>query len=200
MANQANAELVKELLDIMTNDSENLQRTLKCLTDDCVWVMEPGGTEYHGIKEIKAFVGIAMSGRTHDKSRHRIEITNWFADNQNLCVEYTHGAVLTGKLTAGVRARIKAGISRYCITYHIRDGKFDRVHEYINATSWSLNALAPLALSYLRRLTTKQVAKAAILRKAIAQASSRPAITAMRGPDVPSSRAHQAPSIVVRSL
>ena len=41
MTNEANETLVKELLDIIANDSENLERTIKCLTDDCVWVMEP---------------------------------------------------------------------------------------------------------------------------------------------------------------
>lgn len=154
MTEKSNETLVKELLDIMANDSENLERTLKCLTNDCVWVMEPGGTEYHGIDEIKAMVAIAMSGRTHD-SKRRIEITNWFANNENLCVEYTHGALLTGKYTAGFRGRLKTGVSRYCSTYHIRDGKFDRVHEYINATSWSLNGLMPLALAYLHRIAIK---------------------------------------------
>jgi ketosteroid isomerase-like protein len=161
MTNDGNETLVRELLDIVANDSENLERTLKCLSADCVWVMEPGGTEYHGITEIEGFVGIAMSGRTHDNNKHRIEITNWFADNENLCVEYTHGATLTGKFTAGFRGRIKTGVTRYCITYHMRDGKFDRVHEYINATSWSLNGLVPLLLAYLRRLTTKKMIKGA---------------------------------------
>jgi hypothetical protein len=161
MRNELNETLVKELLDIVANDSENLTRTLRCLTDDCVWVMEPGGTEYHGIKEIEAFVRIAMSGRTHDGGEHRIEITNWFANDENLCVEYTHGAILTGKFTAGIRGKLKAGVSRYCITYHMRDGKFDRVHEYINATSWSLNGLAPLALGYLHRLAMKRLASTA---------------------------------------
>lgn len=90
--------------------------------------MEPGGTEYHGIKEIEALVEIAMSARRHDGGEHRIEITNWFANDANLCVEYTHGFVSTGKFTAGIRGKLKSGVSRYCITYHIRDGKFDRVH------------------------------------------------------------------------
>jgi hypothetical protein len=66
--------------------------------------------------------------------------------------------MVRGKFIAGIRGTIKAGVSRYCITYHMRNGKFDRVHEYINTTSWSLNGRAPLALAYLRRLTTKRVA------------------------------------------
>jgi hypothetical protein len=33
------------MLDLVANDSENLERTMSYLSDDCVWVMEPGGTE-----------------------------------------------------------------------------------------------------------------------------------------------------------
>ena len=99
--------------------------------------------------------------RRHDGGEHRIEITNWFANDANLCVEYTHGFVSTGKFTAGIRGKLKSGVSRYCITYHIRDGKFDRVHEYINATSWSFNGLVPLLLAYLHR---NSIAKRSRLR------------------------------------
>ena len=158
MTNEANAALVREWLDIVANDSENLERTMQCMTDDCVWVMEPGGTEYHGAREIRAFVEIAMAGRTHDKGQHRLQITNWFADSENLCYEYTHGAVLTGKFTAGIKGQIKTGVSRYCITCHLRDGKVDRVHEYIDATSWWLHSFMPLMLWYLHRPTMKKLA------------------------------------------
>ncbi len=37
MLSKANEALIKELLDLMANDSENLERTMKLLTDDCVW-------------------------------------------------------------------------------------------------------------------------------------------------------------------
>ena len=50
MISDANEALVKNILDLVANDSENLERTMSYLTDDCVWVMEPGGTEYHGFK------------------------------------------------------------------------------------------------------------------------------------------------------
>ena len=159
MQSEANKALIKEMLDLVANDSENLERTMDYLTDDCIWIMEPGGTEYHGSRELRAFVGIAMSGRTHDKGEHRIEITNWFAGDEDLCIEYTHGAKLTGKFTAGIKGNLKTGVSRYCITYHMRDGKIDRVHEYINATSWLFSCIMPIVLWYLHRLTMKKLAR-----------------------------------------
>ena len=150
--------LIREQLDLMFNDSENLERTMKLIADDCVWVMEPGGTEYHGYDEIRAFVGTAMSGRTHDEG-HKLELLNWFADDENLCVEYTHGARFTGKYFTGFRGSIKAGVSRYCITWHYHDGKIDRVHEYINSTSSWLSFLSPIVLGRLHGQSMKKLAK-----------------------------------------
>jgi hypothetical protein len=112
--------------------------------------MEPGGVEYRGARELSAFVRVAMSGRVHDAA-HRVEITNWFADEENLCVEYTHGAVLTGRITGGVRGTLKPGLSRFCITYHLRESKVDRVHEDINGTRWWVNLLSPIGLFLLHR-------------------------------------------------
>lgn len=154
----ATQSLIREQLDLMFNDSENLERTMKLIGDDCVWVMEPGGSEYRGYDEVKAFVETAMSGRTHDAG-HKLELLNWFADNENLCVEYTHGARLTGKSFGGLRGNLKTGVSRYCITYHYRDGKIDRVHEYINSTSSWLGIIMPYALGRLHGTSMKKLVK-----------------------------------------
>jgi len=148
-----------EWLDLVSNDSENLERTMRCMTDDCLWIMEPGGSEYRGSEQIRAFVRIAMSGRTHDSGEHRLLLTNWFADSENLCYEYTHGMILTGNFTAGIKGRAKTGVLRYCITCHLRDGKVDEVHEYIDSTSWWIGLVLRLALSNLYRLTMKALAK-----------------------------------------
>ena len=106
----ANEALVKELLDLMVNDSENAERTMRLIADDCVWVMEPGGSEYHGSEEIRAFVQVATPGRKHDAA-HKVEVLNWFTDGEKLCVEYTHGARLTGKSFARIRGSVKTGVT-----------------------------------------------------------------------------------------
>ena len=159
----ADKAVIEELLDLMTNDSENLERTLNLLTDDCVWVMEPGGTEYHGIAQIKTFAGIAMKLRGHDESEHRIEILSCFSTGDNFCIEYSHGMVstdaVTGAITSGLKGGIPTGILRYCMVYHTREGKIDRVHEYINSSSWWLSFLLPIGMAYLHRVTIKRMAK-----------------------------------------
>jgi ketosteroid isomerase-like protein len=158
MRNPANEKLIQEYLDVAAHDSENLDRTMGLMADDCVWVMEPTGDTYSGKEEIEAFVGTAMSGRTH-KAQYSIQISNWFTDGEYLCIEYTHGAILTGMYSAGIKAKIKKGIARYCITYHMRDGKFDWAHEYIQGTTFLTNFAMPLMLKRMKRLVEKKLSR-----------------------------------------
>lgn len=152
----ANEALIQDYLDLVAHDSENLDRTMGLMTDDCVWVMEPTGDTYHGREEISAFVGTAMSGRTH-QDHYRIQISNWFTDGEYLCIEYTHGAVLTGAYTAGIKAKLRPGTSRYCLTFHMRDGQFDRVHEYIQGTMFLTHLVMPLVLKRMKRLVEEKM-------------------------------------------
>jgi ketosteroid isomerase-like protein len=155
---QANEQLIQEYLDIVAHNSDNLDRTMSLMTDDCLWVMEPTGDTYCGRAEIAAFVSIAMSGRTH-QGQYRIQMTNWFANDEYLCIEYTHGAVLTGVYTAGIKARLRQGIARYCLTFHMRDGKFDLIHEYIATTTLLTYLLMPLALKRMKRLVARKLSQ-----------------------------------------
>jgi hypothetical protein len=149
---QANEALIQEYLDIVANDSANLDRTMGLMADDCVWVMEPTGDMYSGREELRAFIETAMSSRTHT-GQYSIQITNWFTNGEYLCIEYTHGAILT---VTGVRVKVRKGGGSICITLHMRDGKFDQVHEYMNGTTFLAYLLTPLMLKgYMRQVKNK---------------------------------------------
>ncbi len=136
---QANEALIQEYLDIVANDSANLDRTMGLMADDCVWVMEPTGDMY----------------RTHT-GQYSIQITNWFTNGEYLCIEYTHGAILT---VTGVRVKVRKGGGSICITLHMRDGKFDQVHEYMNGTTFLAYLLTPLMLKGYMRQVKKKMSK-----------------------------------------
>ena len=159
---RANERLCDDLIDLMTHDSENLERTLAMMSEDCIWVMEPGGTEYCGKEEIQTFAEIAMSLRTHDTGDNRLEVTNRFCFGDQLCLEYSHGMVGTNSLTkllvTGFRGRIRTGVTRYCMVYHICHGKFDSVHEYINSTSVWQSFLLPIDMNYLHWTSLRKLA------------------------------------------
>jgi hypothetical protein len=154
---KANETLIQEYLDIVEHDSENLERTMRLFADDILFELEPTGDIYRGKAAMQSFVDVAMSGRAHT-GQYSIKITNWFTDGEQLCIEYTHGGILTGVYTAGIKARFEQGVARYCITYHICDGKFDRMHEFIQATTFLANLAMPFMLKRIKRLADKKLA------------------------------------------
>ena len=79
---------------------------MRLFADDIIFEMEPTGDVYRGKQEMEAFVNVAMSGRTHS-GQYSIKITNWFTDGEQLCIEYTHGGIVTGVYTAGIKAKFK---------------------------------------------------------------------------------------------
>jgi ketosteroid isomerase-like protein len=152
---QANEALIQEYLDIVANDSENLDRTMSLMADDCVFVMEPTGDTYRGSEELRAFIAAAVSSRTHS-GQYQIQVTNWFTDGEYLCIEYTHGAIAN---VTGIRVKVKKGVAKYCITFHMREGKFDQIHEYIQGTTFWAYLLMPLMLKSYTRQAKKHLSK-----------------------------------------
>ncbi len=125
MLTEENAVLVKEYLNVAVNAPENLERFAKLLNDDCTWTIVPPGITLVGAQQVRSFVRMAMGSRTHD-AESKIEIRNWFADGDNFCVEYFHGAMVT-------RFHIRV-TENVCLVCHMREGKFDRVHEYVDTS------------------------------------------------------------------
>jgi len=144
---EENENLIKEYLDIAVNASEDFERFLKILTDDCVYRITPPGRVFRGKDQLRAFVKKAMGSRTHT-IESKIEIRNWFTDGENLCVEYYHGALAT-KLRIKIRENV-------CFVFHMRDGKFDRLHEYVD-TSGSI--LVGFGLKLLPLITKGESSK-----------------------------------------
>ncbi len=137
MLSSENERLVKEYLDIAVNASENLDRFSALLSDDCIWYITPPGFAFKGKEQVKSFSAMAMGSRTHNAVA-KVEIHNWFADGENFCVEYFHGAIITN-------FRIKV-TETVCLVCHMRNGKFDRIQEYVD-TSQSI--LIDLGLRFL---------------------------------------------------
>ncbi len=123
MLSAENQRLIEEYLDIAVNASEDLARFSKLLSDDCVWTIAPPGIAFAGKRQVTSFSKMAMGSRSH-RSDSRVEIRNWFADGGDFCVEYFHAAIVTG-----LHIRVTENV---CLVCHMQDGRFDRVHEYVD--------------------------------------------------------------------
>jgi hypothetical protein len=80
---------------------------------------------------------MAMGSRGHT-AVYQIEVRNWFTDGERLCVEYDHAAVVTP-----LRLKVNEHV---CLVCQMHEGKFDRIHEYVD-TSQSI--LIGLGLRFL---------------------------------------------------
>lgn len=126
--------LIERYLAIVADD--DYERFGELLTEDCAFTLMPIGHTWTGRDNVMSAVMAAGSRRTHD-SQSKVNITNWFTNNEYLVVEYEHGA-----LVGGVRVRIDG----YCWVFHIRDGRFDSMREYINPSSAGTSILLSLVL------------------------------------------------------
>src|SRR5246500_3852987 len=126
--------LIERYLAIVADD--DYERFGELLTDDCRFSLMPIGHTWHGRDNVMSAVLAAGRSRTHD-SGSRVNVTNWFTNDEYLVVEYEHAA-----LVGGIRVKIDG----YCWVFHIRDGRFDSMREYINPSNAGMSILLSLVL------------------------------------------------------
>jgi uncharacterized protein (TIGR02246 family) len=126
--------LIERYLTIVADD--DYERFGELLTDDCSFTLMPIGHTWTGRDDVMSAVMAAGSRRTHD-SQSKVKVTNWFANNEYLVVEYQHGALVCG---------VRVNIDGYCWVFHIRDGRFDSMREYINPSRAGTSMLLNLVL------------------------------------------------------
>src|SRR5246127_70346 len=80
------------------------------LTEDATWTIVPIGYTWTGRRAVESMAVAAGRTRRHDERSH-VEITNWFTDGEQLCVEYRHKLIL-GRLGRRVT------IDGYCLVFH----------------------------------------------------------------------------------
>jgi ketosteroid isomerase-like protein len=126
--------LIERYLAIVAND--DYERFGELLTDDCSFTLMPIGHTWRGHENVMGAVVAAGRSRTHD-SRSKVYVTNWFTNDEYLVVEYDHAAFV-----GGVRVKIDG----YCWVFHIRDGHFDSMREYINPSNLVTSIMLSLVL------------------------------------------------------
>ena len=153
MVNGTNENLIKEYLDIAENASEDYDRFIKLLDDDCVWNMMPPGISIIGIDSVKKIVKFAMKSRTHNDDV-KVKIKNWFSDGEKLCVEYFHAAFVT-------IFKIKV-VENVCFVFEIKNGKFIKLDEYIDTSGSKLISIGLkmlLIIAIIKGINIKRTCK-----------------------------------------
>ncbi len=149
MAPTPNEQLIAEYLRIVKED--DYAGVGSILTDDATWTIVPTGYTWTGRRAIESMATAAGRTRRHDE-RSRVEIKNWFTDGEHLCVEYKH-RLIVGSL--GLRLTIDG----YCFVFHMRDGRFDTIREYINPPNIAVGLIMYVLLPLLPYLSRRRLAR-----------------------------------------
>jgi ketosteroid isomerase-like protein len=111
---------------------EDLEGFMKIVDKDAVWTFMATGEKFCGAEQIRKAGAKAMAGRIHTKDLH-MEFTNVICSEDQVCVEYLHRGLapkqgtITGTPPEGTEIAMPI-----CITMHIKDGKLDRMNEYLD--------------------------------------------------------------------
>lgn len=147
--NPANEALIQAYLDIATN-TDDMNHFSQLIAQDCVWVMMPTGHAFTGYSQVSTLAKLAGGTRRHN-DEYKVEILNWWTDGEQFCVEYHHGAILQ-------RLPIKGTIN-ICLVCHMREGQFDRVHEYVHAHGFWFKLVMSLGLRALPQLVRRKASQ-----------------------------------------
>jgi hypothetical protein len=145
----ANEALIQAYLDIATN-TDDMNHFSQLIAQDCVWVMMPTGHAFTGYAQVSALAKLAGGTRRHNDA-YKVKILNWWTDGEQFCVEYQHGAILQ-------RLPIRGTIN-ICLVCHMRDGQFDRIHEYVHAHGFLFKLVMSLGLRVLPVLVQRKVSQ-----------------------------------------
>ena len=144
----ANEQLIQAYFRMVEEDDYAAVGSI--LTEDATWTIVPIGYTWSGRRAIESMALAAGRKRRHDERSH-VEIKNWFTDGEHLCVEYKHKLIVGG-------LRLRLTIDGYCFVFHMRDGRFDTVREYINPPNIAVGLIMHVLLSVLPRLSRRTLA------------------------------------------
>lgn len=128
MPRESNDRLIDEYFEIVKSD--DYDRFGDIITDDCTFALMPIGHTFNGREDVLGFVRFAGGARKHDL-QSRVRIVNWFTAGDHLCLEYEHGFIVKA-------FRYRTKIDGYCLVFHMREGKFDQIREYVEVIQESV--------------------------------------------------------------
>jgi ketosteroid isomerase-like protein len=116
---------------------DDLDGFMQLVDKDAVWSFMATGEKFSGVDQIRMLAEKAMAGRIHTQDLH-MELTNMFCGEEQMCIEYLHRAIMPEKATlAGAPPAGTEIAVPICLTMHIKNGKFDKVDEYLDLATMS---------------------------------------------------------------
>jgi ketosteroid isomerase-like protein len=113
--------------------SDDIDGIMQLMDPNCEWVIMATGETFRGTDEVRRLAQRSVAARLHTKETH-MEVTNQFTSEDQFCLEYIHHYIVTDQWPSSGK-RPPAGTQgdvKICLVCHVKDGKFDRIHEYFD--------------------------------------------------------------------
>ncbi|SRR6266700_205366 len=140
MTAQENMNLIRAWVDAVNRN--DVEGELACWQPDGEMTIMATGTTSKGHAALRQGGEWSASMVSAQPLQGRKQITNLFASDEWVCVEYHSRATITGPIEMRGVTIIPEGISRAidteaCVIAHIRDGKMDRAREYFDSATFA---------------------------------------------------------------
>lgn len=140
MTAQENMDLIRAWVDAVNRN--DVEGELACWQPDGEMTIMATGATSKGHAALRRGGEWSASMVSAQPLQGRKHITNLFASEEWVCVEYHSQATITGPIEIRGVTIIPEGISRtidtqVCVIAHIRDGKMDRAREYFDSATFA---------------------------------------------------------------
>jgi ketosteroid isomerase-like protein len=111
----------------------DIEGFMELVAPDCEWTIMATGEKFSGIEKVRELAERSVAGRIHTKEI-KMEPATLFATEEYFVIEYIHNAVVTENWPASKNRPAPGSVLNIpiCIVAHIKNEKFDRLHEYFD--------------------------------------------------------------------
>ncbi len=131
-------KLVQTFKQTFLGVESDIDGFMALVAPDCEWTIMATGEKFAGIEKVRELAKRSVAGRTHTKEI-KMEPTTLFAAEEHFVIEYVHNAIVTEKWPASKNRPAPGTVLSIpiCIVAHIKNEKFDWLHEYFDLATVS---------------------------------------------------------------
>jgi ketosteroid isomerase-like protein len=113
--------------------TDDIDGFMQLIDSDCEWVIMATGETFRGEGSVRQLAERSVAARKHTQDVH-MDFTNLFSSEDQMCLEYAHRGIITEKWPSSLQAPPVGTLFdiKICLVCHVKDGKFDRIHEYFD--------------------------------------------------------------------
>ena len=116
----------------------DIEGFMDLIAPNCEWTIMATGEKFNGAEKIRELAKRSVAARNHTEEI-KMQATTLFANDDYFVIEYIHKAIVTADWPASKNRPTPGTVVSIpiCIVAHIKEEKFDWLHEYFDLATAS---------------------------------------------------------------